>query len=253
MSVGEILERDENRPAYVRFERRAVTDSERTLSEGHHVSKDEDYALITPPYSKDVVEKKVAAWFMSVEKNVRAGRIPQKHLELWKESYRRWQDGQEPPVDGTPIKDWSSVSPAQCKNLLNAGCRSVEDLAQANDEAMRRLGMGAHDLKNKARAWLQAAKDHGPLTMQIASLEKENDQLKGTIQSLQDQIKRFEIRMDAQDGESKTGIGNIDLSSTVNLVEEQSSLTPAERYEAKFGKKPHHLMKPETILKKLQE
>jgi len=253
MSVGEILERDENRPAYVRFERRAVTDSERTLSEGHHVSKDEDYALITPPYSKDVVEKKVAAWFVSVDKNVRAGRIPQKHLDLWKESYRRWQDGQEPPVDGTPIKDWSSVSPAQCKNLLSAGCRSVEDLAQANDEAMRRLGMGANDLKNKAKAWLQAAKDHGPLTMQIASLEKENDQLKGTIQSLQDQIKRFEIRMDAQDVEANNQQQPYPSSMENVALAVDLEKTPAERYQEKFGKKPHHLMKPETILKKLQE
>jgi len=259
MSVGEILERDENRPAYVRFERRAVTDSERTLSEGHHVSKDEDYALITPPYSKDVVEKKVAAWFASVEKNVRAGRIPQKHLDLWKESYRRWQDGQEPPVDGTPIKDWSSVSPAQCKNLLSAGCRSVEDLAQANDEAMRRLGMGANDLKNKAKAWLQAAKDHGPLTMQIASFEKENDQLKGTIQSLQDQIKRFEIHMDAQDGEvSRENVAdqycdNFGTEEVPIYTEADRKRDLAYRYFEKFGKKPHHLMKEETILKKLQE
>ena len=30
MSVGEILERDEERPAYVRFERRAVKDNEAT-------------------------------------------------------------------------------------------------------------------------------------------------------------------------------------------------------------------------------
>ena len=272
MSVGEILERDENRPAYVRFERRAVTDSQKTLSEGHHVAKDEDYALITPPYSKDVVEKKVAAWFVSVEKNVRAGRIPQKHLDLWKESYRRWQDGQEPPVDGTPIKDWSSISPAQCKNLLNAGCRSVEDLAQANDEAMRRLGMGANDLKNKARAWLQAAKDHGPLTMQIASLEKQNEQLKGTIESLQDQIKRFEIRMDAQDGEVSQGIKRTPtpmeryaeveptayppLSNDIQngaVYSPASELSLSDQYQEKFGKKPHHLMKDATILKKLQE
>jgi len=248
MSVGEILERDENRPAYVRFERRAVTDSERTLSEGHHVAKDEDYALITPPYSKDVVVKKVAAWFVSVEKNVRAGRIPQKHLDLWKESYSRWQNGQEPPVDGTPIKDWSSISPAQCKNLLNAGCRSVEDLAQANDEAMRRLGMGANELKNKAKAWLQAAKDHGPLTMQIASLEKQNEQLKGTIDSLQDQIKRFEIRMDAQDGEVSHETEELPVYDEKDRARDLAGM-----YFQKFGKKPHHLMKEATILKKLQE
>jgi septal ring factor EnvC (AmiA/AmiB activator) len=202
---------------------------------------------------------------VSVEKNVRAGRIPQKHLDLWKESYRLWQDGQEPPVDGTPIKDWSSISPAQCKNLLNAGCRSVEDLAQANDEAMRRLGMGANDLKNKARAWLQAAKDHGPLTMQIASLEKENDQLKGTIQSLQDQIKRFEIRMDAQDNETnqKASWEVTDIPAPESGVLKETTIpnpearydteSLADRYFQKFGKKPHHLMKQETILKKLQE
>ena len=29
--------------------------------------------------------------------------------------------------------------------------------------------------------------------------------------------------------------------------------TPAERYEVKFGKPPHHLMKSETILKELAE
>jgi septal ring factor EnvC (AmiA/AmiB activator) len=109
--------------------------------------------------------------------------------------------------------------------------------------------MGAHDLKNKARAWLQAAKDHGPLTMQIASLEKENDQLKGTIQSLQDQIKRFEIRMDAQDGEAN----NLQQPYPSSMENVGLEKTPAELYEEKFGKKPHHLMKPETILKKLQE
>lgn len=257
MSVGEILERDENRPAYVRFERRAVTDSERTLSEGHHVSKDEDYALITPPYSKDVVEKRVAAWFQTVEQNVRAGRVPERHYEQWKESYKRWQDGQEPPLDGTSVNDWSSISPSQRKNLISAGCRTVEDLAQANDEAMRRLGMGAQDLKNKAKAWLQASKDHGPLTMEIASLKNENAQLKGTIQSLQDKIKRFEIRMDAQDGEvpreteEKAESASWHPKDPSELVAQAQS--PAELYEAKFGKKPHHLMKEATILKKLQE
>ena len=29
--------------------------------------------------------------------------------------------------------------------------------------------------------------------------------------------------------------------------------TPAELYEEKFGKPPHHRMKPETILEKLKE
>jgi len=253
MSVGDILERDEDRPAYVRFERRAVKDSEATLKTGHYVARNEDYALVTPPYSKDVVEKKVASWFDSVDQNVRSGRVPQKHFDLWKESYKRWLSGQDAPVDGTSVKDWSSISPAQCQNLINAGCRTIEDLAQANDEAMRRLGMGSNELKNKAKAWLQAAKDHGPLTEEVTQLKNQNKQLEGTIESLQEQIKRFEIRMDAQDGEMDPITTELATDADIALLEEFDIQDIKSAYKAKFGEFPHHRMKDETILKKLQE
>ena len=256
MSVGDILERDEDRPAYVRFERRAVKDSAATLAAGHYIARNEDYALVTPPYSKDVVEKKVSAWFDSVEQNVRNGRVPEKHFDLWKESYKRWQSGQEAPVDGTSVKDWSSISPAQCQNLLNAGCRTIEDLAKANDEAMRRLGMGANDLRNKAKAWLQAAKDHGPLTEEISQLKNQNKQLEGTIESLQEQIKRFEIRMDAQDGEQvlpRNSIEHIQDVPHETIEQPEVNYDLAGKYYQKFGKAPDGRWTDATILKKLQE
>lgn len=255
MSVGEILERDENRPAYVRFERRAVDDKAATLAAGHYVSKDEDYALITPPYSKDCVEKKVSSWFPQVEVNVKNGRVPQSHLDFWKRAYQAWKDGQEEPINGTSVKDWNALSPAQCKNLISAGCRTIEDLAQANDEALKRIGMGAIELRQKAKAWLQAAKDHGPITMEIVSLQKENDQLKGSIESMQEQIRLLTMQLGSR--------GNVDHIDVVEQTEEisVSDIIPEEpvqqsledQYIAKFGKKPHHLMKPENILKKLQE
>ena len=247
MSVGDMLDRDEDRPAYVRFERRAVKDSEATLAAGHYKSKDEDYALITPPYSKDLVEKKVATWFKQVEANVVSGRVPEKHFHLWKETYKRWLEGQDAPVNGTSVKDWNTLSPAQCKNLIGAGCRTIEDLAQANDEAIRRIGMGAHDLKNKAKAWLQAAKDHGPLTMEVESLKKENDTLKASLDALQEQMKLMQIQL-----EGKNDVIGKALYETPEVIEFEKP-TLAEQYQAKFGKPPHHLMKDATILKKLQE
>ena len=147
MSVGDILARDEDRPAYVRFERRAVDDKAATLAAGHYVSRDEDWALITPPYSRDVVEKRVDSWFSQVEVNVKTGRVPNRHLDIWKQAYESWKNGQEISVDGTSVKDWNALSPAQCKNLISAGCRTIEDLAQCNDEGLKRIGMGAVDLK----------------------------------------------------------------------------------------------------------
>jgi len=270
MSVGEILERDEDRAAYVRFERIAVKDNEASLEAGFFKSKDQDMIYVTPPYSKDEHASKVDVFFQKKEGDVRSGRIPQKHLELWKEAYAHWRKGQETPLDGTDVRNWAVISPAQAKNMISAGCRTIEDLAQANDEALRRLGMGGNDLKNKAKAWLQAAKDHGPLTEEISQLKNQNKQLQGTIDSLQEQIKRFEIRLGAQEGETnqkaawevtdipvpeagvikETAIKNPEQSLT---PEEQHSKNLKDAYKAKFGKFPAGRMKDETILKHLQE
>ena len=129
MSVGDLMERDGDRPAYVQFERRAVDDKEATLKAGHYVSVDVDYALITPPYSKDQVIKKVEKWLNQVKINVKKGRVPLRHLEIWTKAYESWQNGQEIPVDGTSVREWSILSPSQCKNLISAGCLTIEDLA----------------------------------------------------------------------------------------------------------------------------
>ena len=253
MSVGEIMERDEDRPAFVRFESVAVHDAQASLKAGHYVSKDEDHVFVKPPYSKDEYENTAIAWFSNVERNVKNGRTPVKHLEFWKASYERFKEGKETPIDGTPVRDWNALSPAQCKNLISAGCRTIEDMAQANDEALRRIGMGALDLKNKAKAWLQAAKDHGPLVNEVASLKNENDHLKGSVESLQEQITLLSRQLDAK--ERPNEVANMpDIQPTERIsVDDILEKTPAEQYEEKFGKPPHHRMLEETILQKLKE
>lgn len=199
MSVGELLEREVDRPAYIRFEVRAVPDAEATLAAGHHVSKDVNYVLVTPPYSKDCVEKKADTWFAQKELDVKNGRVSPKHLAMWKESYERWKNGLEPPLDGTSVKEWNAISPAQCKNLISAGCRTIEDVAAVNDEGLKRIGIGGIDLKNKAKAWLQAAKDHGPLVNEVTHLKRENEQLKGSVEALTEQITLLKRHLEKDD------------------------------------------------------
>ena len=253
MSVGEILERDEDRPAFVRFESVAVHDAQASLKAGHYVSKDEDHVFVKPPYSKDEYENTAIAWFSNVERNVKNGRTPVKHLEFWKASYDRFKEGKETTIDGTPVRDWNALSPAQCKNLISAGCRTIEDMAQANDEALRRIGMGAVELKKKAKVWLQAAKDHGPIVGQVTSLQKKNEQLEGTVESLQEQITLLSRQLDAK--ERPNEVANMpDIQPTERIsADDILEKTPAEQYEEKFGKPPHHRMLEETILQKLKE
>jgi hypothetical protein len=165
-------EQREDRPAYVRFERIAVEDVNATLAAGHYVAKDVDMALITPPYSKDVMKYKVKNWFAILDQDVRNNRIPQRWVDNYKEAYQAFQNGQELPVNGTAIKGWGVISPAQQETLIKMSVLTVEDLAAMNDEGIKRVGMGGIDLKNKAKAWLLQLKDNGALVVQMADLQK---------------------------------------------------------------------------------
>lgn len=187
MSVGEVLNREE-RPAYVRFERRPMEDKQASIAAGRYVAKDVDFALVTPPYSKDCVEYKVEQWLINMDRNVRDGRIPERWADQWKASYQSWKNGQEMPLHGTPIKGWGVLSPAQQQTLIAMNCLTVEDLAGINDEGLRRIGMGAVELRDKAKNWLASMKDHGAVTVQLAAMEQENRNLAATVETLKAQV-----------------------------------------------------------------
>lgn len=200
-AVGGVDTREE-RPAYVRFERRAEKDHVESRKHNKVIDKNQDYALVTPPYSKDMVEFKIERWFETMEADVRSGRFPQEWLAKYREMYRLWTLGEELPVDGTPIKGWGVLTPAEQTNIIRTGIRTVEDLAAANDEGMRRIGMGAVDYRNKAAAWLRTLNDRGPLTTENAALKQqlairdsETAALKKRIEELQRLVLAAEIRM----------------------------------------------------------
>lgn len=176
MSVEAVLERAE-RPAFVRFKRRSVENKAESLKQSKYVGLDIDYALVTPPYSKDVVEIKVDQWLLNLEQDKRNNRIPASWVDMYQEQYRRWKAGEEMPVNGTPIRGWGVTSPTQQEMLIRLNILTVEDLAGVNDEGLRRIGMGAMELKNKAVAWLRTLNDRGPLTQENAALKRENEVL----------------------------------------------------------------------------
>lgn len=266
MSVGDLITREE-RPPYVRFERQVVEDKAASLAAGHYVGKDVDFVLITPPGSKDEMISKVDRWFETTERNVRDGRMNPKWLELWREGYTRWKQGQEMPLNGTAIRGWGLISPAQQETLIRLHIMTIEDLAVINDEGIRRIGMGAMELRTKAKNWLQSMKDHGPLVSQVTSLEQQNKILQSQVETLGAQVAALRSGQAIQPQavyQSENEISAADLldenpdqnpDGSYKFVEKEVKQvkTPAEHYEAKFGKKPHHRMKEESILAALKE
>lgn len=195
-AVGQVLDRKE-RPAYVRFKRIAVEDKAASLREGKWQGKDIDVAMITPSYSKDVIEMKVSQWLSNMKQDVHNGRMPIEWSEQYEKDYERWKNGQEIPLRGTPIKGWGVISPAQQETLIRLNILTVEDLAAVNDEGVRRVGMGSMDLKNKASAWLAQLGDKGPLTVEISALKAENAAKSVAIETLKTQVEQLTVQLSA--------------------------------------------------------
>lgn len=191
--VGAVADRSD-RPALVRFVRRAVENKKESLAQGKFVAKDVDFALITPPYSKDCIEMKVDQWKMNMEQDARAGRLPTEWRDHYLKAFEAWQNGQEMPPNGTPIRGWGTLSPAQQEMLIRINILTIEDLAGVNDEGMRRIGMGSLDLKRKATAWLEQMKDKGPLTEKMAAIQAENDSLKTQVDLLREKVDQLLAR-----------------------------------------------------------
>ena len=179
----------EERPPHVTFHREAVKDKVASMAAGRAVYKDVDFVTLVPIGTKgDSVVHEVESWFQQLSSRVEAGKFPPKWFEDFKGAYDFWKRGEEPPVNGLSVKNWSIATPAEVRTMLDTNIFSVEDMAQAPEDAIRRLGMGGRALQQKAQAFLAQA-DGGKVAEEIAALKHENEVLRGRNQSLEEQVK----------------------------------------------------------------
>lgn len=186
-----MFEEKEDRPSYVRFERRAIEDPIASRDAGHYVARDVDYVLVTPAYSKDIWENKATIWLENLSNERNQGRISREQFDNYKKMYQMWQNGQEMPLNGCPIRGWAMISPAQQETLIRMHIFTVEQLAAITQEGTNRIGIGGVDLKNKAEAWLKQSKGKGAATLEITELKKENRQLKKSVEMLEKKIEQL--------------------------------------------------------------
>lgn len=172
------------RPPYVAFETRAVEDRDASIKAGHYVAHDVDYVVITPAGSKDQIERIADEWLSQIKRQSVEGKYNPVWVQHFEAVYRQWKETNTIPENGTSIKAWPLLSPAQAATVLAANIRTVEDLASINEDGLRRLGMGGRDLKAKAVAWLESAKDTGKVAAENAALKVKIEALEAQVAEL---------------------------------------------------------------------
>lgn len=187
------------RPPYIEFETRAVEKRKPAppAGTGEVYWENIDFVIVTPQGTKDRIEKEVRDWFTALTDRVKMEMYPAEWLDKHQKAYDLWKQNREIPLDGTPIKGWPLASPAEAAKLLSVNIKTVEDLANANNEAIQRIGMGAQTLKSRAENFLNAKQDTGPLvsrleaaltslevlTKSVATLTARNDALEAQLRS----------------------------------------------------------------------
>ena len=180
------------RPPHVVFERRAEEDRQASIEQGRYVARDADYAIVTPAGSKDRVERLVSDWFSMLAGEVRSERWPQAWLDQLKAGYEAWKLGQTPPESGTPLATWPALSPAPVRNWQQLNVRTIEELAEVNEEAIAAYGMGGRDMRARAALYLENVKDvSGPLLAKLHAAEAANAALQVRLDSLEVQLSRL--------------------------------------------------------------
>lgn len=94
----------------------------------------------------------------------------------WPTEYEQFRKGQEQSGDGTPLEQWSILNRSQVLELKAIGFGTIEDLAQAGDATLGRLGMGGRRIRDLAKAYMEQSEGMAPLTKMAAENEKLRDQ-----------------------------------------------------------------------------
>jgi len=204
---------DARRP-FVKFETVTIEDRAVTAQTGQPAYKDRDFIVIIPHGSEGKTELRdeYDFWVEKMEKQVgpvRApgsdagtpfmveSRFPREWLEEIKKGYKAWKEGRELPLDGTALQQWGVLPPAMLQTFLAQHIRTIEELAEATDEAINPCGMGARIYRNHAIEWVKLNKE-GTVTRtaaEVTALRAENAELKTSIKALTDKIGDLAARL----------------------------------------------------------
>jgi len=208
------MELHKPRPPFVEFKRIAVYDKKRSDELGRRVTKDVDFAFVMQPGSKDQVERVATEWLAMLKLKVMNGAAdayPQEWVDGFHEKYKAWQNGLDAPLNGTSVKEWPVLSPAQAENFISLHILTIEDVASMTEQALSAYGMGARELKQKAIDWVQG-KD---------KTSQENEILRKQLFELTERLKTLENSKELSD--------NIDKPQQVKRGRKPKVIDPVEQ------------------------
>ena len=157
---------------YVEFFRKPVLQPGKSREAGRAVYEEVDYIRIHVPGDKSsVIERPVS----------------QQDVFRFQDRYNKWKAGQEEAVTGTPLSALPGMTPSKVEEYKFFKLVTVEQLAEANDNLGAKF-MSFQQDKQRAKAFLEVAKNNAPIERmneELAKRDAELEELRAMVTTLQ--------------------------------------------------------------------
>jgi hypothetical protein len=165
----------------VEFFLHAVENRFRSRKEGRPVFEDKEYIrILIPGDAKTCYEQPVQ----------------EEHKQRFWKQYEHFKSTGRTATEGTPLEQWPQLNVSMVATLKSLNIFTVEQLSTLPDIHLPKLGPGARDLQNRAKAFLEMANDSAAAN-KMASLEEENTRLKKANEESQARLAKLAERLDA--------------------------------------------------------
>jgi hypothetical protein len=171
----------EDAKLWVKFFLHPVKNEAKSSEAGRPIFEEIEFITIMVPGDKDnIVER--AVW--------------EHDRARFSKQYTHWKATGQEAVTGTPLEAWPVVTRAQVEELKHFGVRTVEDLSNLSDANTAKF-MGVQALKQKAKAFLEAASGNGGAKFQ-AAIEQKDEQIASLEKMVRDQSEKIEQLLKAK-------------------------------------------------------
>jgi hypothetical protein len=123
-------------------------------------------------------------------------KIEPQDMQDYPDLYAAFTAGNQPVESGTPLQEWPPMTASAMRELHYLGFRTVEQLAEANDEIRRKIGPLSKFVK-LAKDWLDAANSS---QNDVSKLRQQLEQETKLRQSLAEKIELLLQRIEANEG-----------------------------------------------------
>jgi len=166
------LDPEADKRLWVKFRWDAVEDKQKSMELGRRVFKDVPWVWIAVPGDKDNIYDQ-PAWVDESDMP-----HPMAHNARFPLQWARFKAGKtDEHFSGTMLSDWPGILRSQVEELSYLKVKTVEQLASVSDGNLQKMGPGYLALRQKARDFIEQAKNNAPMERMRAELAERDNKI----------------------------------------------------------------------------